>query len=250
MDNNIIKYFKKSFEIPYIEKGSYVPLSAASASSDELGDGRDVKVLVELNGLESLIHEMKDTASKYDRAQLRTRLEYGNINIDENLFATLYAFTRVYNEHIGFKADSAKRAEMYRNGSPRSLSEMIEGNAAECVERAALAQLYLQGEGSVNSTYFNGEVLWNEEHEHADGHAFLLLKFNSQEYIFDPANPHKTLLTDGAEGVFPRIQKVENFREKISQGKKAYVETLDVWTQSPVWYGVGDGTNVSERDFV
>ena len=246
--DNIIKYFKKSFEIPYIEKGSYVPLSAAGYSNDELGNGRDVKVLVEGDCLESLVQEMKDTASGYDRIVLKNVLPR-NIDFDENLFATLYAFTSVYKKNIGFKTDSAKRNEMYRNGSPISLGEMIEADAAKCVERAILAQLYLQEEGSVDSAYFSGEVIWNKEDEFAGGHAFILLKFNDHEYIFDPANPHETSQTK--TGLLPRMQEVENFRDKISQGKKAYVETSSVFDQSaPVWYGVGDGASVLERDFV
>ena len=245
--DNIIRYFGRSFEIPYIEKGSYVPVGG-SWFSDEL----DTKVLVEGDGLESLVQEMKDTASRGDRTKLKAWLESGNLDVDENLFATLYAFTSVYNNQVGFKPDSAKRREMYSNGFPRlNLSEIITGNAAECAEIAALAQLYLQEEGGAGSTYFSGEILWNKKHEYADAHSFIPLKFNSQEYVFDPANPHRASSTrDGAEMLLPRIQKVENFRDKISQGKKAYIETSSVLDQSLAWYGVGDGTNVSERDFV
>jgi len=242
--SDITRYFGKSFEIPHIERDSYIPVGGTNQLTDEI----DVKAFVDGNGLESLVQEMRDTAPKYDRTKLKAWLESGHIDVDENLFATLYAFTNVYNQRVGFKSDSTKRSEIYHNGSPK-LSDVVLGNAAECAEIAAVAQLYLQEEG-IDSTYFSGEVLWNKEWEFAEAHTFVPLKFNGQEYIFDPANPHKTSSTDGTEMLMPRIQKVENFRDKVGQGKKAYVETTSVLNQSPAWYGVGNGTNVSERDFV
>ena len=242
--SDITRYFGKSCEIPHIERGSYIPVGGTSQFTDEM----DVKALVDWGGLESLVHEMRDAASKYDIPKLKAWLESGNIDVDENLFATLYAFTNVYNQRVGFKPDSAKRSEIYHNGSPK-LSDVIFDNAGECSEIAAVAQLYLQEEG-IDSTYFSGEVLWNKEWEFAEAHTFVPLKFDGQEYIFDPANPYKASSTDGAEMLMPRIQKVENFRDKVGQGKKAYVETTSVLNQSPAWYGVGNGTNVSERDFV
>ncbi len=242
--SDITKYFGKSFEIPHIGRDTYIPVGGTSQFTDET----DVKALVDWSGLESLVQEMRDTAPKYDRTKLKVWLESGKIDVDENLFATLYAFTNVYNQRIGFKSDSAKRSEIYRSGSPR-LSEVITGNVAECAEIAALSQLYLQEEG-IDSSYFSGEVLWNKEWEFAEAHTFIPLKFNGQEYIFDPANPHKASSTDGAEMLMPRIQRVENFRDKVGQGKKAYVETTSALNQSHAWYGVGNGTNVSERDFV
>lgn len=239
---DIVRYFGKSFEIPYIERDSYIPVGGTSQYTNET----DIKVLVDSSRLEPLIQEMRDNASKYDRSKLKAWLQSGNIDIDENLFATLYAFTNVYTQRVGFNPDSAKRRELYHNDSQR-LSEVINRNAAECAEIAALAQLYLQEE-RIDSTYFSGEVLGSKSWEFAEAHTFIPLKFNGREYIFDPANPHKASCADGTETLIPRIQKVENFRDKVGQGKKAYIETTSVLNQSQVWYGVGNGTEVSESD--
>ena len=270
--DNVIKYYGKSFETRYIETGSYVP-AFGRLLSDEYGVG----ALVDGDNLESLVREMKDAASRYDRAGLKTWLKSGNIDVDENLFTILLAFTSVYDEHFGFEPDPAKRAEIYAGkvtgnasinftsydlitdeilaynaANPPKLSELLTANAAQCSEVAALAQLYLQEEGSVDSTFFAGEaIFFNKETEFADGHAFIPLKFNGHEYIFDPVNPHRALSnSDGAEFLLPRIQEVENFREKMGQGKRAYVETSSVLDQSRVWYGTGDGSSVLERHFV
>jgi len=235
-------YFGKSFEIPYIERGASIPVGGTNILTDET----NVRVLVDWNGLESLVQEMKAVAQKYDRPKLKEWLKSSKIEVNEDLFAMLHAFTDVYKERIGFEQDSNKRRELYCGDSPR-LSEVIRGNAAECAEITALAQLYLQEE--IDSTYFAGEVLWNKDREFAEAHSFIPLIFDGQEYIFDPANPHKVPTKGGEKMLIPRIQKVEGFRDKINQGKKTYVEATSVLNQTSAWYGVGDGTNVSERDF-
>ena len=241
----IIRYFGKSFEIPHIEIDSYVPVGGTNQFSDEA----DLNVFVDGDGLESLVQEMQETASNYDKAKLKAWLESANIDVDAELFATLYAFTNIYNKHTGFKSDHAKRKEFYLENELPKLSEIIKGQMAECAEIAALAQLYLQEE-RIDSAYFSGEVIWKKKMEFAEAHSFIPLKFNDNKYIFDPANPYKVSGTDGTEILMPRIQKVESFREKISQEKKTYIETINVIDKTSAWYGTGNGTNVCEKDFV
>ena len=240
--NQITRYFGKSFEIPHIERDSNVPIGGTHFLTNET----DINVFVDSANLESLIKEMKDTAAKYDKSKLKEWLESQNIDVDENLFAILYAFTDVYKNKFSFSPDLEKRDKLYKEKSP--LSKVIFEKAAACAEISALAQLFLQSEG-VDSSYFFGEVLWNKEWEFADAHTFIHLEYKGKEYIFDPMNPH-VRTAKGDEVLIPRLQRVENFKDKVSQDRKTYVETSSVLSGSTVFYGVGDGTSVCEGDIV
>jgi hypothetical protein len=240
MLNETIMYYGRSFEIPHIKKDSCVPVGGSIFT-----DNPEITMFVDWNGLESLISEMKEIAPTYYLPELKSWLKSARIEVDEQLFAPLFAFTSAYDKRIGFDSDPSKRFSLYRDNSP-NLSDIVKGNAAACSEIAALAQLYLQEQGIVSS-YFAGEVLWNKEQEFGEPHAFILVNYEGKEFIFDPSNPHSARTSDGQLKI-PRIHKVDSFKEKIRKGKKTYVETINVLTKLPSWYGVGDGTSVTERD--
>lgn len=241
LTNKIVEYFGKSFEIPLIEKDSEVPVGGKIYS-----DNMNTMLLVDWSGVESLIGQMQTTQEKYSRLRMKNWLESENMFIDEDLFAMLYTFVNIYNEQIGFKSNGQTRRELYHNGIPK-LSEVINAKAAECAEIAVVAQLYLQELG-LDSSYFQGEVLWKKTFEFGEMHSFIPLMFDGKEYIFDPANPHDT--TGNVEMLLPRIQVVQDFKEWVGRDRKTYVETRSVFNQSPIWYGVGNATNITEQDFV
>jgi hypothetical protein len=240
--NQITKYFGRSFEIPHIEKDRYIPVGGTHCWTDRI----DRHIFVDSDNLESLINEMKCKAAEYDKSKLKAWLESHTIDVDENLFAILYAFTDVYKNKFGFSPDLEKSDGLYSKES--SLSRIVLEGAAACAEVSALAQLFLQSEG-VNSSYFFGEVLWSEDDEFADAHTFIYLEHEDKEYIFDPMNPH-VRTAEGGEIFIPRLQKVEGFKDKVSGNRKTYVETRSVLSGSTAFYGVGDGKNVCESDIL
>ncbi|MBC8494542.1 hypothetical protein H8D36_00130 [archaeon] len=208
----------------------------------------ETMLLIDWDGVSQMVNEIMDVNHTLDRPRVKSWLESDNFDINEDLFATLYSFVNFYAQKIGTKPDIEARRGMYRAGVPR-LSDIIGLKAAQCVEISALAQLYLQ-EAGMDSSLFTGEVLWKKKHEFGEMHTFIPLKFEGKEYIFDPANSHRTSISDESAMLLPRIQVVQNFRERVGRDRKTYVDTRSVFNSEPVWYGVGDQSNVTPDDFV
>lgn len=229
--------FGHCFEISRFEEGDDIPVGGESIFSNDA----DIKISGDFENLKPFLTEAHALASKYDLPKLKEWLRTQGIEIDEKLFAVLFAFTKKFEEKY---PDNPERAEARRKiysekNKDIKLSDIFEANTAECAEIAALAQAYLQQEG-VLSKYFSGDVLWDKESEFSEEHSFLIVRDGKSVYIYDPTNTINT-----SSGKFPSIYTTQmNFEEEMSKGKKSFVTAQNLLSKKEVFYGVNDGTNV------
>lgn len=236
--------FGHCFEISKFDEGDSVPVGGESIFSTEA----NIKVKGDFEKFNQFLAETHELAGKYDLPKLKEWLGSQGIEIDEKLFATLFAFTKKFEEKY---PDNPQRAETRRKlysekGKEMKLSDIFEANSAECAEIAALAQGYLQQEG-VPSTYFSGDVLWNRDDEFSEEHSFIVVRQGDKVYIYDPTNPVST-----TSGKFPSIYTTEaKFDEEMAKGQKRFVTAKNLVSKKEAFYGTNNGTNVwAEKDVV
>jgi len=233
----IKQLFGHCFEISKFDEGDRIPVGGESIFSTEA----NIKVTGDFENLKQFLGEAHELAGKYDLPKLKEWLGSQGIEIDEKLFATLFAFTKKFEEKY---PDNPERAEARRKlygekGKEVKLSDIFNANTAECAEIAALAQAYLQQEG-VQSTYFSGDVLWNKDEEFSEEHSFVIIRQGDKVYIYDPTNP-----TGTTSGKFPSIYTTEaNFDEEMAKGQKRFVTAKNLLSKKEAFYGTNDGTNV------
>lgn len=229
--------FGHCFEISKFEEGDRIPVGGESIFSNEA----NIKVTGDFENLKPFLTEVHELASKYDLPKLKEWLESQGVEIDEKLFATLFAFTKKFEEKYPDNRERAEaRREIYRKKDTEiKLSDIFAATIAECAEIAALAQAYLQQAG-VASTYFSGDVLWNKDEEFSGEHTFLVVKDGDKVYIYDPTNP-----TNTTAGKFPSIYTTQvNFGEEMRKGEKKFVTAENLLSKKEAFYGVNDGTNI------
>ncbi|MGB9151758.1 MAG: hypothetical protein WCD70_01580 [Alphaproteobacteria bacterium] len=166
----------------------------------------------------------------------------------------LFAYNRVFEQFFpGNPApDEARRMDHYRsNGRTSNLSDALKTNVAQCAECAALAQLYAQRCG-FDSSFINGEVLWQKTHEFGEEHSYVAIRQPSSDsvLIFDPANPHT--MDNGK--TFPYLATVNAtlWEQALEHGinKPQFVESTNVLMGANAHYGVGCGDNILPDHFV
>ena len=179
--------------------------------------------------------------------ELKEWLAKQDIEIDEKLFAKLFAFTKKFEKKYPNRlADSEMRTKIYREKNTElKLSDIFNANSAECAEIAALAQKFLQSDG-VSSSYFSGDVLWNKDEEFSEEHSFIIIRQGDKTYIYDPTNPIKT-----ASEKFPSVYSVEaNFDQEMAKGKKRFVTARNILSKNEAFYGVNNGTSVRAEEHI
>lgn len=233
----IKQLFGHCFEISKFEEGDRIPVGGESIFSNDTG----VKVTGDFENLKPFLTETHELATKYDLAKLKEWLDSQGIEIDEKLFATLFAFTKKYEEKYpnNPEREGARRKIYSEKGKEIKLSDIFGVNTAECAEIAALAQEYLQQE-KVSSTYFSGDVLWDKDDEFSEQHSFIIIRKGNKMYIYDPTNPTVTM-----QGKFPSVYTTElKFDEEMAKKQKRFVTATNLLSRKEVFYGTNDGTNV------
>ncbi|MFZ2522357.1 MAG: hypothetical protein WAX44_00110 [Minisyncoccia bacterium] len=236
-EEKIKQLFGHCFEISKFEEGDLIPVGGESIFSSEV----NIRVTGDFDNFKQFLSETHELASKYDLPKLKEWLNSNGIEIDEKLFAILFAFTKKFEEKY---PDNPERTEARRKlysekGKEIKLSDIFSANSAECAEIATLAQGYLQQEG-VPSTYFSGDVLWNRDDEFSEEHSFVVIRHGDRVYIYDPTNP-----VSGTSEKFPSIYTTEvNFDEEIAKGQKRFVTAKNLLSKKEAYYGTNDGTNV------
>ena len=231
------QFFSHCFEISKFDEGDRIPVGGESIFSTEA----NIKVTGDFENFKQFLAETHELASKYDLPKLKEWLGSQGIEIDEKLFATLFAFTKKFEEKYPDNLERAEaRKKLYSEKDKEiKLSDIFSANTAECAEIAALAQGYLQQEG-VPSTYFSGDVLWNRDDEFSEEHSFAVIRQGERVYIYDPANP-----LEATSGKFPSIYTTEaNFDEEMRKGQKRFVTAKNLLSKKEAFYGVNDRTNV------
>lgn len=240
----IKKLFGHCFEISRFDEGDCIPVGGESIFSGEA----NIKVTADFENFKQFLTETHELAGKYDLPKLKEWLNSQGIKIDEKLFATLFAFTKKFEDKY---PDTPGRTEARRKlycgkGKEIKLSDIFNANTAECAEIAALAQGYLQKEG-VSSTYISGDVIRNRDAEFSEEHSFVVIRQGDNVYLYDPANP-----TNTTSGKLPSIYTTEaNFDEEMAKGQKKFVTTKNLLSKKEAFYGTNDGTNVqAEKDII
>lgn len=233
----IKQLFGHCFEISKFEEGDHIPVGGKNIFSPET----NIKVEGDFKNFKEFFQEAHEVATKYNLPKLKEWLSSQNIEIDEKLFAELFAFTKKFEQKY---PDNPKRAESRKKlygekGKQLKLSDIFNADSAECAEIAALAQGYLQRR-DISSSYFSGDVLQDKEWEFSEEHSFIIIRQGDKFYIYDPANPTNTI-----SGKFPSLYTVEvNFDEEMEKGQKRFVTAQNILSKKEVFYGVNNGTNV------
>lgn len=233
----IKQLFGHCFEISNFEEGDRIPVGGENIFSPEV----NIKVEGDFENFKEFFQATQDIAHKYDLPKLKEWLSSQGIEIDEKLFAELFAFTKKFEQKYSDNPESAEsRNKLYKEkGKQLKLSDVFNANSAECAEIAALAQGYLQQEG-ISSSYFSGDVLWNKEEEFSEEHSFIIIRQGEKNYIYDPANPTST-----SSGKFPSLYTTEaDFDEEMAKGQKRFVTARNILSKKEAFYGVNNGTNV------
>ncbi|QQR93548.1 hypothetical protein IPJ91_00080 [bacterium] len=240
----IKQLFGHCFEISKFEDGDLIPVGGESIFSGEA----NIQIEGDFENFKEFLQETQDMANKYDLPKLKEWLSSQVIEIDEKLFAELFAFTKNFEQKYPDNPErSETRKKLYgEKGKQLKLSDIFNANSAECAEIGALAQGYLQQE-KISSSYFSGDVLWNKEEEFSEEHSFIIIRQGEKVYIYDPANP-----TNTTSGKFPSIYTVEaDFDEEMAKGQKRFVTARNILSKKEAFYGVNNGTNVlAERHVV
>lgn len=238
----IEKLFGHSFAIDKFAEESYIPIGGDNVFSQEVNVG----IKGDFIKFKDLFDSSNELADKYNFEDLQKWLEGLGIDISPKLFGTIFAFTKQFEQYYPDNPNrSVERRKLYKElGKELTLSNILDANAAECAEIAALAQFYLQDK--TPSEYISGDVLWKKEHEFSEPHSFLRIKDRNKTYLYDPANPTST-----TGGNFPSIYTTEaNFDEEIRQNQKRFVTAKNLIGNKEAYFGVSDGTDIREKHIV
>lgn len=243
-ENIITKLYGHCFEIAKLEEGEDIPTGGSSYLSTEV----DKMVKGDFEKFQEFLKETHDLTTKYHETPIQEWLNSQGVNINVKTFIQLLAFTKNYKNHYPNNPENNEmRHNLYKEkGKELRLSDIFNANSAECAENAALAQFFLQQEGT-SSIYFGGEVAWSREDEFPEQHSFVVIQQNNETYIYDPTNPTKTTGED-----FPSLYTTKvNFEEEMKKNKKTFVTATNVLSKQEVYYGVGDATNLNaEKDII
>lgn len=241
LDNPHIEHlFGQSFELQMINTGDKIPVGGP------LFGGWSSFLEFDFDGSELIFNEMRSWMTDEFIKLSQALMEEDKVQLGSKTFAAVCVISHVLGKYPVDNWSSVSRRNAYsksEDGAVR-ISVAFDNNFSACSERSAAAQFFLQQQG-VNSTYFNGEVLWNKEHEFADPHAFIVLREQDTQYVFDPMNP---LVRD-----FPSIYSVNpNFDELVRQRGKKFIRGTNLFSaqEKIVYFGVGDNINIRFENLV
>jgi hypothetical protein len=237
--------FGHCFEIARFDNGDIIPVGGENIISQEMNIG----IVGDFESFKQFYADTHDLTRSYNPDKLKEYLSANGIDIDEKLFATLFAFTKKYEEKYPANPEAAKtrRETLFdstKNEKTR-LSDILGANSAECAEIAALAQGFLQQEG-VSSSYFSGDILWKKDEEFSEEHSFIVIRGGEKTYIYDPANP-----TNTTAGSFPSLYTTEaDFDKEMARKQKKFVTAKNIINKNEICYGVNDGTNIIQEKHI
>lgn len=237
------RYFGHCFEISEIEENDLLPVGGNSTLNSEF----NVMVRVDFNSFEEFFNKTSESIKTLSLNDLEKWLDSNNINVDVQMFAHLFAFTRALEKHYPIEKDNRKenRRLLYdESGNKLKLSDIFSKNVGMCAEIAALAQGYLQTVG-ITSTYFSGDLISKSnlnpsEDEFSSPHSFIVIRHENALYVFDPARPTKT---NG--GDFPSIYQFEvDFDSEIQKDEKKFIAGKNLISKKISYFGVNNHTVV------
>ena len=203
----------------------------------------------------------------FDKTVIKRFLDENKIRINVDDFITIFnlqsyihmmwpdhAKSRPYREEIFAQNHRGKN-------NPMLLSDAFKKQIAACVECCLLAQLYLQHCG-IESKICCGNAFFEQNPKIEMGgsaHAYLVIKLNDKQYIYDPSNP---MLDSKKAPTIPRIMDYSKvpFKDRMAfkdllnatvadGGGFAYVEASDIYGVGTCWfYGFEADDESNKRD--
>jgi len=238
----ITERYSHCFEIYQIKDGP-IPVGGNNFLSDRL----TTYVNADFESFRAFYNSVKEAKNKIDLPKLKSWLLLAKIDIEEELFAELFAFTTQYNTTYPNNPDRERsRLDLYRNKKELKLSDVFEANSAECAEVAALAQKYLQ-ENNISSSYFSGDVLWTTDDQFTEKHSFIVIRIGVRIFIYDPANPIMS-----TQGIMPGLYYTDNsFDLHMASNRKKLVRAKSVYDPNiVVCFGMNNGTNIDTQKHI
>jgi hypothetical protein len=231
------RLFAHCFEIARLEEGDSIPVGGESVWSPET----NIQMEGDFENFQDFFDEVLELASKYNLPKLKEWLDSQGVEMNEKTFASLFAFTKKFEEKRKENPNRASdRRMLYTERKDLKLSDVFKGNIAECAEIAALTQAYIQKTG-INSSYFSGDVLWRKDQEFPEAHSLIVIREGDKTYLYDPTNP-----TETNQGKYPSIYTTEsNFDMEVRKGQKRFVSARNLLNGKEVFFGVSDGTAIN-----
>lgn len=202
-------------------------------------------------------NKIDERAKLFDRDKMQRFLDAYKINIGVEEMIILFNLQSYI--HVKWPEHAVNRSDMYEifkasrcggKDNPMLLSEAFNKKIAACVECSLLAQIYLQHCG-IESKLCCGNM-FNEPNPNIElgggAHAYLVVRLNGREYIYDPANP---MFDEKSKPIIPRIMSFARvpFKDRVAfkdllnksvadGGGFAYVEASDIYGCGNHWlYG-------------
>lgn len=191
-----------------------------------------------------------------DSAEARSSLAKAYAGINPEILVKLMAFTQTFerlrkaqNLNIIARNDAYESAE----GTTVDLSYMLRNRLAMCSEMSLVAKRCMEQHG-VDCRVFSGYFMNGSKEEDAirfgNFHTFLIIKNGEEELVFDPTNPNTTSGGRDAPRILrPSVSFEKTFRERQITNS-VMIACKDVATEDIWYYGVGDGANLLEEDFI
>lgn len=240
----IEKLFGQCFEASEFEDGALIPVGGSSIFSNN----PDIAVVGDFRNFTDFFQEANEAVSSYNLAQLEDWLKLQGIEIDAKLFAYLFAFTKTYERRYTTRGDlQTDRQKTYVEAGEKeiNLSKLFAKRTVACAEIAALAKYFLQQAG-IQAKFFSGDVLWESKHEFSDKHSFIVIPQANRIFIYDPTNP-----TNTTQGSFPSLYITDsNFEQLVRTNQKRFVSSANVISKRTVYFGVNNGTNITQQAFL
>ncbi len=237
------RVFGNGYELTEIEDGDRVKVGGHRFNTET-----STEVRADLEHFQPFFNEAKNSSSVYNKEKLKEWLERQHLEVDERIFASLFAFTKVFEKQFPKNPNGeGSRAQLYQeHGNETRLSEVFDAQTAACAEIAILAQYFLQQE-NVPSSYFSGDVLWQPDQEFSEEHSFIVIHDGKRTLLYDPTNP-----TDTTQGMYPSIYTTEvDFDETMAKKEKRFVTATNMLSKRKAFFGANNGTNIiPERHIV
>lgn len=246
------QFYHHCFVQESIGSGEAFPIGGSTIGSTE----HPYSVIADADGISAKVSQ---AANPYREALLKDEnrefLDSVYPGIPTETAATLQAFTGVFENKRNVQAqekDPFKRIRFYDSHPTNSptLSAVFAENNGKCAEICVLAKRYLDDHG-IKSKLFSGEFmhqLSNDGDDTPEGHTFLLLDIQGQEYVYDPTHPIPTLN--------PNVPAASLLKPEVSfaslhdrmKNDATFIACKSITTGRIAYYGVGDLGNVLSRD--
>jgi hypothetical protein len=250
MDMGQKQYYGETFKAVALNDGDVFSVSSAAGCHED-GTPNRMRIKADLgNAVFSKFFEKAEMAIlDYKKEEHTQRLEKIAPEVSLNLKIILAAFTAAANEQRRHnKFNVGQRNKLYNDAKnePQTLSNIFKAQNLFCAEYSLLAKRFLDQQG-VDSAFFSGSLMHEEYKEteetmpfvNTERHAFLVIKDQGDEYVYDPTNP---VIVENGKEFYSLLKPVVPFSECETrmQQYELMIACDDVSVNRRFYYGVTD----------